>query len=310
MTGIGIDIGGTNTKLLVADEKGNVVSVSRFPTEAEKGPEDFVKRLSSAVAKIKKENNVSPLAIGIGAAGDADPETGVLRYAPNLKWRNVPLTGPISEATGLPCVMENDANMAAWGAYVMELGRKPCNALVLTMGTGIGSGIIINGSLYHGATGTAGEAGHLTLEQGGRLCNCGRRGCLEAYCGSVGIMRRAAEAIPDQEAFIKKYNPGGIFDPYTLSKAYEAGDSAAIKLWHDTGRYLGEGLANLILLFNPHYVVLTGGVSKSRDKFLPAMKEVFKGQPISTPFEKLEIRASDNPELGSIGSALFGLEQL
>jgi len=311
MTGIGIDIGGTNTKLLVADEKGNIVSVSRFPTEAEKGPENFIKRLAAAVAEIKNECPEPPSAIGIGAAGDVDPEKGILRYAPNLKWHNVPLTKPVEDATGLHCVMENDANMAAWGAYVMELGRQPgCTALVLTMGTGIGSGIIINGALFHGATGTAGEAGHLTVERGGRLCNCGKRGCLEAYCGSIGIIRRASDVIPDQAEYIRKYNPGGIFDPYTLTKAYEAGDETAVKIWNDTGRYLGWGVADLILLFNPDYIVLTGGVSKARDKFLPSMLEVFKGQSISTPFEKVQIKASDNPELGSIGSALFGLEHL
>lgn len=309
MTGIGIDIGGTNTKLLVTDEKGSIITVSRFPTQPEKGPENFVSRLAEAVAKLKSESGVNPSAIGIGIAGDCDPENGILRYAPNLKWSNVPIAAPITKATGLPCVIENDANMAAWGAYITELGRKPgCTALVLTMGTGIGSGLIINGQLFHGATGSAGEAGHITLERGGRLCNCGKRGCLEAYCGSIGLMRRAAEVIPDQEGYIAKYNPSGIFDPYTLTKAYEAGDEIAKKLWEDTGMYLGWGLSDLILLLNPDYVVLTGGVSKARDKFLPSMYREFKTGSIRTPFDAVKVIASDNPELGSIGSALYGLE--
>lgn len=311
MTGIGIDIGGTNTKLLVTDEKGNIITVFRFPTQPEKGPDNFVSRLAEAVAKLKAESGVNPSAIGIGIAGDVDPEKGIMRYAPNLKWSNVPIAAPITEATGLPCAIENDANMAAWGAYITELGRKPgCTALVLTMGTGIGSGLIINGSLFHGATGSAGEAGHITLERNGRLCNCGKRGCLEAYCGSIGIMRRAAEVIPDQEAYIAKYNTGGIFDPYTLTKAYEAGDETAVKLWKDTGMYLGWGLSDLILLLNPDYVVLTGGVSKARDKFLPDMYAAFKAGSIRTPFETVKVIASDNPELGSIGSALYGLEHI
>lgn len=311
MKGIGIDIGGTNTKIIVTDEKGKIISTFRFSTEAKKGPESFICKLSEAVKKISSTLDEKPAAIGIGSAGDVDPKEGIIRYSPNLNWRNVHLAEILSQNTGLPCVMENDANMAAWGAYVTELNKEPnCTVLALTMGTGIGSGIIIDGKLFHGSTGSAGEAGHIVLERGGRLCNCGKRGCFEAYCGSIGILKRASELITDTEAFVKKYNPNGIFDTYTLTKADDAGDPIAKKIWQETGRYMGWEMADLILLFNPNYIVITGGVSKARAKFMPALLEEFKNQSISTPFSKVKIIASDNPELGSIGSALFGLEHI
>lgn len=308
MLGIGIDIGGTNTKLIVADKTGKIFRTLRFSTLPEKGVDSFIQRLSENVLKLKNEYGDEIKSIGIGSAGDVDPEKGVIRYSPNLDWRNVELTSHVTRLTSLYCVVENDANMAAWGAFATEFGKKKVNAFVITLGTGIGSGIILDGKLYHGSTGSAGEAGHLIIENNGRLCNCGKRGCLEAYCGSIGILKRAGEVIKDTNAFVKKYYAGGEFNTIALTKAALSGDKTAIKLFEDTGKYLGHGLSNMILLLNPEYIILTGGVSNAKELFLPSMLEVFKNQPISTPFESVKVKVSDNPELGSIGAALYGIE--
>ena len=200
MLGIGIDIGGTNTKLVVVNKAGKALAHERFKTEADKGPASFIKRLGAAVDGLRRDYGRQLVSVGIGAAGDVDPERGVLRFAPNLGWRNVKLTAPLEKLTGLPCAMENDANMAAWGAYEIELKRKLDDVLTLTLGTGIGSGMVIDGKLYHGSSGCAGEAGHMKIVPDGRLCGCGGKGCLEAYCGSGAIMRRARELVK---------NPGG-----------------------------------------------------------------------------------------------------
>jgi len=310
MLGIGIDIGGTNTKLVVVNRAGKLLTHERFRTEASKGPGFFIKRLAGVVEGFKRDYGRQLVSIGIGAAGDVDPERGVLRFSPNLAWRSVKLVGPLEKLTGLPCVMENDANMAAWGAYELELGRKTGDILTLTLGTGIGSGMILAGKLYHGATGSAGEAGHLKIEPNGRACNCGGRGCLEAYCGSYAIMARARELIKNEEALVKKYAaPGHVrFNTICLTNAAADGHAAARKVWAETGHYLGMGLAGLILLLNPGCVVLTGGVSRARKWFMPAMQKVLNNQQIKTPFEKVKIRISDSADLGSYGAALFGLE--
>ena len=311
MLGIGIDIGGTNTKLVVVNRAGKLLAQDRFKTEAEKGPRAFLKRLGAAVDSLRRDYGRQLVSIGMGAAGDVDPERGVLRFAPNLRWENVSLTGPLEKLTKLPCFMENDANMAAWGAYEIELKRKYEDVLTLTLGTGIGSGMILGGKLYHGATGTAGEAGHMKIEPGGRLCGCGGRGCLEAYCGSRAIMARARELITNEAAMIKRYAAPGKerFNTICLTNAAAAGNPAARRIWEETGTFLGRGLASLILVLNPGCVVLTGGVSRARKWFLPAMKKVLREQQLKTPFSRVKIRISDDADLGSHGAALFGLDR-
>lgn len=311
MLGIGIDIGGTNTKLVVVNRAGKLLAQERFKTEARRGHADFIKRLGAAVEGLRSDYGRQLVSVGIGAAGDVDPERGVLRFAPNLGWRNVKLAGPLERLTGLPCAMENDANMAAWGAYEIELNRKYDNVVALTLGTGIGSGLILGGKLYHGASGTAGEAGHVKIEPGGRLCGCGGKGCLEAYCGSHAIMARARELIKCEEKFVKRYaDPDRErFNTICLTRAAEAGNAAARRVWAETGRYLGMGLAGLILVLNPGCVVLTGGVSRARKWFMPAMRKVLADQQIKTPFARVKIKISDDADLGSHGAALFGLER-
>jgi glucokinase len=312
MLGIGIDIGGTNTKLVVVNPEGKLLAQDRFKTEPSKGAAHFIKLLAGRVEAFKRDYGRQLAAIGIGAAGDVDPERGVLRFAANLGWRNVNIVKPLEKLTGLPCAMENDANMAAWGAYVVELKRGNADILTLTLGTGIGSGMVFGGKLYHGATGSGGEAGHLKLVPDGRQCNCGGKGCFEAYCGSYAIMRRARELIKNEQAFVKKYaSPGHErFNTICLTNAAADGHAASRRIWEETGHYLGLGLANLILVLNPGRVVLTGGVSKARKWFMPAMNKVLKAQQFETPFSKVKIVISDNADLGSHGAALFGLEQL
>jgi len=159
--------------------------------------------------------------------------------------------------------------------------------------------------------GSAGEAGHLKIEPKGRLCHCGGRGCLEAYCGSYAIMARARELIKNEGAFVKKFAPPGRerFNTMCLTNAAAAGHAAARRVWREMGHNLGTGLAGLILVLNPGCVVLTGGVSRARKWFLPALKKVLNTQQICTPFKKVKIRISDNADLGSYGAALFGLER-
>lgn len=311
MLGIGIDIGGTNTKLVVANRAGKLLAQERFRTEAGSGPRSFIKRLGKAVDGFRRDYGRQLVSIGLGAAGDVDPDRGVLRYAPNLGWRNVRLAGSLEKKTGLSCFMQNDANMAAWGVYEIELGRKYSDVLTLTLGTGIGSGLVLGGKLYHGATGSAAEAGHVKIIPDGRPCGCGGRGCLESYCGSKAIMARARELIRNEAVMIRRYAAPGKprFNTICLTNAASAGHAAARRVWAETGHYLGMGIASLILVLNPGCVVLTGGVSRAGKWFLPSLMKVLKFQQIKTPFEKVKIKIAGDPDIGAHGAALFGLER-
>lgn len=310
MKGIGIDIGGTNTKLIVMDDRNALLHEERFHTASGTGPADFIRRLGAAAKRLK--NEWKPASIGIGAAGDVDPEKGVLRFSPNLdRWRNVPLAASLRKLTGLNCcVLENDANMAAWGAYELEIKREYRNVVAVTLGTGIGGGIILDGKLYHGATGSAGELGHNKLDRGGRRCHCGAKGCLEAYCGSYAIIRDARRVIKNPEAFIARYSAPGKerLNTICLTRAADQGHKAALKIWREMGESLGRGLADMILLLNPDCVVLTGGVSKASRHFLGPLKRVLASQQITTPFVKVKLVAARNADLGVYGAALLGME--
>jgi glucokinase len=311
MKGIGIDIGGTNTKIMVMDDNHNFLHVERFDTMAERGQLDFLKRLGAVVKRLK--DKWSPASIGIGAAGDVDPEKGLLRFSPNLdRWRNLCLVAPLADLTGLPCVLENDANMAAWGAYELELKKKYRNVIAVTLGTGIGGGIIIDGKLYHGSTGSAGELGHNKLDRAGKLCHCGAKGCLEAYCGSYAIMRTAGLAIKNHKAFIAKYAPPGKarLNTISLTRAADGGHRAALKIWREMGENLGRGLADMILFFNPDCIVLTGGVSRASRHFIGPLRKIFASQQIKTPFVKVRLVVAGNADLGVYGAALLGMERV
>ncbi|HAH32507.1 MAG TPA: hypothetical protein DCL44_09375 [Elusimicrobia bacterium] len=311
MLGIGIDIGATNTKLAVLDKAGRCFREERFHTGQSAGPAVFLGRLGGILKAFKSAYGKKLVSVGVGIAGDVDPEKGLLRFSPNLGWKRMEVSAPIKRMTGLRCFVENDANMAAWGAYVLELGRGPGNVLAITLGTGIGAGLILDGGLYHGATGSAGEAGHIKIVSGGRQCNCGGCGCLEAYCGSYALLREAKVRIPDIAAFVNKYSVPNRekLNTVCLTKAADSGNKTAANIWAEMGDSLGRGLADMLLLLNPDYVVLTGGVSRAARHFMPALRKVFRVQQLKTPFRTVKIKVSKNADLGVYGAALFGLEK-
>ncbi|MDQ7773212.1 MAG: ROK family protein [Elusimicrobiales bacterium] len=312
MIGIGIDIGGTNVKLGAFTGEGRALAERRFKTESGRGRADFIKRLSRAALELKDSLVGRAVSVGIGMAGDMDPDAGAARFSPNLcGWRGLQVSGPLEKALKLPCFLENDANMAAWGAYASELKGSGGSAIAVTLGTGVGGGIILDGKLYHGAHGSAGEIGHFVIRPGGARCGCGQRGCLEAYCGSGAVMAAARALVKDEESFVRKYaDPARPrFNTVCLARAARAGNAAARKVWRDMGESLGMGLAGAVLLFNPEHIILTGGVSRAADCFLPATRKVFAGQSIATPFKRVKVRVARSADLGVLGAALYGLHR-
>lgn len=316
MIGIGVDIGGTFVKVFVMNEHGEIFRQEKMETNYSKGPKFFLQQIADYINQIQQEFADQKVAVAIGAPGDVDNQKGVLRYNPNLKFKDVsdwPIARIIKDLTGITPSVANDATLAAWGVYEKELNRQGTNVLVVTLGTGVGGGLILNRELFQGSNGTAGEIGHTKIADthNGPLCGCGARGCLEAFVGTIGIKRRVMEAVmdnPDSE-LAKMVEAEKDFKIELVSRAAQKGCPAAKKVWEDTGFYLGIGISNFCLTLDVDTVVLAGGVSGAAPYFMPALKRVLEHQQIQTPFKKLKIITSSNPNIGGIGAAMYAIHQ-
>ncbi len=314
MIGVGIDIGGTFVKLFVMNEHGEIFRKEKIETDYSKGAKGFIVQIGDFINAIQQEFPDQRVAVAVGAPGDVDNQKGVLRYNPNLKFKDItdwPIAQMLQKHTGIvPCVA-NDATLAAWGVYEADLKRQGNNVLVVTLGTGVGGGMIINKELYQGSNGTAGEIGHMKIADltTGPLCGCGARGCLEAFVGTIGIKRRVMEAVTDYPDSIlaKMVEEEKDFKIEIVSRAAAKGCKTALKVWEDTGYYLGVGLANLTLVLDVDTIVLTGGVSGAAEYFLPAVKRVISSQQIQTPFNRLKLLVSQNPNIGGVGAAMYAI---
>ncbi len=313
MIGIGVDIGGTYIKIAAVRPDGRLLRMISVPTEPQKGPVAFADKIAAVLNTWKTDLGKNIRSVGLGVAGDIDSSRGIMRFSPNLeRWRNIPIVKMLKDKTGISCLLDNDANMAAWGAYAVELKKKYGNVITITLGTGVGCGIILGGEIFRGSTGSAGEIGHTKIFINGEPCHCGGRGCLEAYIGSYAISRRTKKALaraPKNSILKKICAENGHISTLLLTQAADKNDPAAKKIWADTGRYLGYGIASLALLFNPERIVLTGGVSRAMRHFAGTMKEVLSEQHITTPFEFMKIIMAKTADLGSFGAALYALEK-
>jgi glucokinase len=277
---VGVDVGGTNIVVgTVAEDGSEIVGVVSEPTLPEQGPNAVVERIvkltraSMAEAKGKKIAGV-----GIGSPGPLNTKTGVVLLTPNLGWTNMPLRDRVAQALGLPAALDNDANCAIFGEWWQGAARGVKHVVGLTIGTGIGGGIVLDGKIYHGASDVAGELGHMTIEANGRRCKCGNDGCLEAYASGPNIAARAVEGIETgAESSLPQYVRGDL-SKITAQVVYEAahdGDLYALEVVRDTAKLLGAGVANIINIFNPEVVVICGGVTLAGDKlFVPLISEV------------------------------------
>ena len=310
---IGIDIGGTNITVALVTGKGEILRKIRFPTRVEEGKTKTIKCILKALNAIMKGLRSDSIeGIGIGAAGDIDQDRGVVRFSPNLLWKDVPIVRLIREKFNMKVVLDNDANAAAWATYILETGRKVKNLLCITLGTGVGGGIILNGRIYHGASGSAGEIGHMTLNPQGQRCGCGNYGCLETYIGSAYIVKKAIREIRKGEmSLIKKIAGGNLksVTPQTIQVAALKGDELARRIWKEAGEYLGIALSGVINLLNPEVMVFGGGVAKAGELIFKPMKAEVRRRTFKTPFEKVKFTCTRfGEDLGVIGAALLILQ--
>jgi glucokinase len=280
---LGIDIGGTNLVVgSVAEDGSALLADATEPTQAEAGAGDVVDRLVRLAQHAMSETRravpgAEILGVGVGAPGPLDTKRGIVLLTPNLGWVDLPLRQIIHERLGLPAALDNDANCAVLGEWWVGAARGTRNAIGITIGTGIGGGLILDGKLYHGASDVAGEIGHTTIDTEGRRCKCGNYGCLEAYASGPNIALRAVEEIQAGAVSRLPSLVGGDLRQITAQTVYQAakdGDELALEVVNDTARFLGVGIGNLLNVFNPEVVVVCGGVTLAGDHlFVPLRRE-------------------------------------
>jgi len=283
---LGVDLGGTNIVVGTVAENGSAVhGVCTDATRAEEGADAVVARIArlcwESLAGAAREAGVRREdvgGVGIGSPGPLDRQQGLVLVTPNLGWRNFPLRQRVSDALGLPGALDNDANCAVFGEWFMGAGRGSKVCVGITIGTGIGGGIVIGGRLFHGVSDAAGEIGHATIDINGRRCKCGNYGCLEAYASGPAIAARAVEEIEAGAGSRLPEYVGGDLAGITAQTVYQAakdGDDLAREIVRDTARFLGTGVANMINVFNPDVFVVLGGVTQAGDQlFTPLRAEV------------------------------------
>jgi len=315
---LGVDLGGTKILTAVANSKGKILSRNHTITPAAKGPEAVIQSILESASRVLKQASITARelsAIGVGIAGLSNPETGILFTSPNLPgWRDIPLRDIIQRELGKKTFLINDANAAALGELYFGAAKGARNFIYVTISTGIGGGIIIDGRLYTGALGTAGEVGHMTIEDNGPLCNCGNRGCWETLASGTALAREARQQIKEgTRTSILDYAKGDLnkVTAEVIHMAAKQGDALAKELIARTGYYVGIGLANLINIFNPELIVIGGGLSNIGDMLLePAFKVA--GERVFKPaFESVRfVQAQIGQDSGVLGAAAFALEEM
>lgn len=310
LTVIAVDLGGTHLRTAVCTADGRILFRAKTETEAHLGGEHVVRRMIRLIHEAIRQNPTCCVqAIGIGAPGPLQPRTGLIIDCPNLPgFEMYPLRDRITEATGLPAIVENDANAAAVGEHRYGAGRGFANMVYLTISTGIGGGIIIENNIYWGENGYAGEVGHMTLEAHGPRCNCGNIGCLEALAAGPAIARNARAAIASgRPTRILDLTPDRDPDKITahiVTDAAKAGDALAIELLAQAGFYIGIGIVNLLHVLNPGRVVIGGGVSFAGDLlFGPIRQTVDARAPLAFRKDVDIVPAALGDDAGLLGAA-------
>lgn len=305
---VGIDIGGTNTVFGIVDARGTIIASGSIKTQKYSEVEDYVKNLSEELTKLIVQEKVADQITGIGVgAPNGNYYTGTIEFAPNLPWKGVvPLAQMLSEKTGYPVSLTNDANAAAIGEMTYGAARGIKDFIMITLGTGVGSGIVINGQLVYGHDGFAGELGHVIMRRGnGRLCGCGRTGCLEAYASATGVARTAREflEIRNEQSLLRQIPIQDITSKDVYDAAI-AGDKMAAEIFEYTGNMLGEAFADFVAFSSPKAIVIFGGLAKAGELIMKPIREsldrnilpIYRGKVKVIPSE---LKESDAAVLGA-----------
>ena len=311
---IGLDLGGTNAVFGIVDKQANIVAQTSVQTQACPPVEGFVDACVEAVTPLIDGVGGINKIFGMGAgAPNGNYHNGTIELAPNLVWAKgkiVPLADMFSKKLGINVALTNDANAAAIGEMTYGVAKGMKNFIVITLGTGVGSGIVIDGKLLYGHDGFAGELGHVTMVRGeeGRLCGCGRKGCLEAYCSATGVARTAREflAKDNRPSLLRELNPDTI-ESYDVYKAAEKGDEIALDIFKFTGTMLGEACADFAAFSSPEAFIFFGGLAKSGALIMNPIKEAYDRHVLDIYRNKARFMFSS---LDGAGAAVLGAAAL
>ena len=316
---VGVDIGGTNVVVGLVPEEGGHPSGLRIRSTASLGNPDQVvvelaRMVSETIAEGRDGAGDEILGVGIGSPGPLDLAQGIVLDAFNLGWKDFALRDRLGQALGMTAILDNDANCATWGEYWLGAGRDVKSLVGVTLGTGIGGGVILDGRLIHGASASAGELGHMTIDFHGRRCKCGNYGCLEAYASGPNIAARAREGL---EAGAESALTGlvdGELDRLTAATVYEAildGDAYAGEVMLETAKILGAGVANIVNLFNPDMIVIVGGVTRAGDYLFGPLRSEVRRRAFRSAEQACSIVPGALPDTaGVIGAAGLFLHSL
>ncbi len=281
---VGIDLGGTNIAVGIVDENGKIIQKGSVPTVSTRKPEEIIYDMCTLVKKLMADIRISDQdihSIGIGSPGTPDRENGIIIYNNNLNFRYVPIREEVQKYIPVPVYLENDANCAAIAEAVAGAAKGAEFAVVITIGTGIGGGVIINNKLYIGFNGAASEPGHMVIKLNGEACTCGRKGCWEAYSAATALIRQTKKAaLENPKSKIWELVEGNL-DHINAKVPFDAaklGDETAIKVIDEYVDMFAEALANMVNIFQPQLIVIGGGVSKEGEDLLAPLREKMKGR--------------------------------
>ncbi|MDO4295951.1 MAG: ROK family glucokinase [bacterium] len=317
---IGIDLGGTTVKAGIVDEQYRILASAALLTESQKGAESLVSDMSELVQSLLAQSKISMdeiASIGLGVPGTANRRTRKIEFANNLEIGDEPLADLLEKKLSKPVFFDNDANAAAWGEYLAGSGRGYRSMIMVTLGTGVGGGIVLNGKLYEGCNYAAGEFGHFVIQcEGGLPCNCGRRGCFEQYASATALIRMTQEAMQKKEgadSLLWELCQGELclVDGRRLFEALKQGDETAKQVFEAYVYYLSVGITDIINVFQPELLCIGGGISKAGELLLSPLKELVDAQiytRMSAVKTKLQLAERDN-DAGIIGAAMLHLTE-
>jgi glucokinase len=310
---MGVDLGGTKVEVARVHAPGTLIERLRRPTDVKDGVDAVEDEIVAAVRELEERAGSSPAGIGVGVAGQIEQDSGIVRFAPNLEWHDVPLQSDLSRALRLPVVVANDVRAATWGEWLHGAGQGCDDLICLFIGTGIGGGIVSGGHMLSGCSNTAGELGHIPIDLHGPECHCGNRGCLEAHAGGWAIARRAREAIagkPEAGARLLEM-AGGRPDDVTaqiVAEAAHQGDPLAQKLVDEVAEALIAGATGLVNAFNPCRLILGGGVMEGMPELLDRIDGGVRQRALAAARDPLQVLPAQlHNDAGVVGAAALAL---
>jgi glucokinase len=315
---IGIDLGGTNIKGAAFTTGYEKIAESRMATEAHLGSEEVLKRILQVITYLMHRDhtgNGSMSCIGIGVPGLMDMENGISKFSPNMPlWNDVPVVKWFQERLHVPVYIDNDVRMNLYGEWHCGAGRGKKNIVLMTLGTGLGAGIVMDGHVLYGATASAGEIGHMNMYRNGRPCRCGSSGCLGRYVSALGMLKTFRDKLEaGEKSIIAEWvkDDFGRITAKMISDAYDEGDDAAISTMQETGEILGYGLVNIINLYNPELVIIGGGMSAAGERLLKPAREVVSGRALQISQNACSIVTAELADsAGMIGAAIYAGERM